>query len=40
MGKFLALVATVAVCMLLSWWTFNAVMASTLPDWIKYLILR
>ena len=28
------------LCLLCSYWLFNAVMNSNLPDWIKYMILR
>lgn len=36
----LTVVATLALCFALSAWMFNAVMASDMPDWLKYIFLK
>lgn len=39
MGLLIVLVVAVG-CMALSAWIFNAVMASDMPDWLKYVLLK
>ena len=36
----LIVLVTMIGCIALSVWIFNAVMASDLPDWAKYIILK
>ena len=36
----LVAVATLIGCIALSAWIFNAVMASDMPDWLKYIVLK
>lgn len=43
LGHIIGLLVVVAVaigCIALSAWIFNAVMASDMPDWLKYILLK
>lgn len=40
MKYFLLFVALIALALLFDKWLFESVVASGLPDWIKYTILR
>ena len=36
----LTVVVTLALCFALGAWMFKAVMASDMPDWLKYILLK
>lgn len=38
--EILATVVTIVLCFAFTKWLFSTVMASNLPDWAKYLLLR
>lgn len=40
MKQFILVIVVTVLALLFSKWVFDAVMASNMPDWLKYVLLR